>query len=181
MAKVPFTKLYTKEDLGKVKTFTWNEQEIEVKQYLPIEEKLDIMGNLLETCLNDHTILNPLEISSNLDVLMVMHYTNISFTEIQKGKNAIVTYNILKEIGLIDSIKSYVPKSELLLLDSIYEILENSMKYLNSLPVLIDNIIEKGKNNQIDLQALKDEISNNEEVNNLIKMFINENSGDKLN
>lgn len=181
MAKVPFTKLYTKEDLGKVKTFTWNEQEIEVKQYLPIEEKLDIMGNLLETCLNDHTILNPLEISSNLDVLMVMHYTNISFTEIQKGKNAIVTYNILKEIGLIDSIKSYIPKSELLLLDSIYEILENSMKYLNSLPVLIDNIIEKGKNNQIDLQALKDEISNNEEVSNLIKMFINENSGDKLN
>ena len=43
MAKVPFTKLGLTKDTS-VASFEWNGQTIEVKQYLPIQEKLDLIA-----------------------------------------------------------------------------------------------------------------------------------------
>ena len=46
MAKVPFTKLGLSKNQN-VKTIEWNSQIIEIKQYLSIAEKLQIISNIL--------------------------------------------------------------------------------------------------------------------------------------
>lgn len=181
MAKVPFTKLYTKEDLGKINTFEWMGEIIEVKQYLPIEEKLQILEMIINNCLKEDLIINPLEVSSNLETLLVIYYTNISFTETQKDKNALKTYNILREIGLIDKIKQYIPEQELRFLEeSVNKIIDSMIRHLTSLPTIIENIIAKGKNSEIDLNKVKDEILQNEDVMNLVNLFMKENVSDKI-
>ena len=44
---INFTKLGLSKN-NDIKTFTWNEQDIEVKQYLPIQEKLSLITKVLE-------------------------------------------------------------------------------------------------------------------------------------
>ena len=46
MAKVPFTKLGLTKNT-EVKNFTWKDQIIEVKQYLPIQDKLSLIAAVL--------------------------------------------------------------------------------------------------------------------------------------
>lgn len=181
MAKVPFTKLYTKESLGQFSAFEWLGEIIEVKQYLPIEDKLQILEMIVNNCLKEDLIINPLEVSSNLETLLVIYYTNISFTEIQKEKNALKTYNILKEIGLIDKVKQYIPEQELQFLEeSVNKIIDNMIRHLTSLPTIIENTIAKGKNSEIDLNKIKNEILQNEDIVNLVNLFMEENASGKI-
>ena len=46
MAKVSFTKLGLKKN-QEINTIIWNEQIIEVKKYLPAQEKLDLIAKVL--------------------------------------------------------------------------------------------------------------------------------------
>lgn len=185
MAKVPFTKLYAKEDLGKTSSFEWRDLEIEVKQYLPLIEKLNIIQNIAMTNVEGRDFLNPLEIYSAFDSLIVSNYTNISFTEKQRTTDVIKTYDVLKEIGLIDKIKSHIPKIEL---DEIYfyfeNLLQNIMTYRSSALCLVKDIASKGEVNDeslIDFDKLKSEISDNPQLLDLVKFYQQEiqNSGTK--
>ena len=49
MAKISYSKLGLKvrQDTN---MFTWNDQNIEVKLYLPISDKLDLISNVLNQC-----------------------------------------------------------------------------------------------------------------------------------
>ena len=47
MPKIGFTKLGLKPN-NEIQTIEFNEQTIEVKQYLPVEEKLELITNVLE-------------------------------------------------------------------------------------------------------------------------------------
>ena len=57
MAKVAFTKLGLKLNKDN-KTIVWNDQEIEIKQYLPINEKLVLISNVLNFCADDKKFYN---------------------------------------------------------------------------------------------------------------------------
>ena len=46
MAKVAFSKLGVKTN-QEVKTITWNDQTIEVKQYLPVNNKLELASRVI--------------------------------------------------------------------------------------------------------------------------------------
>ena len=67
MAKVAFTKLGLK--LNKeVKTFIWNDQEIEIKQYLPVDEKLALIGNVISNSYED-TIRTAVSMGGDADTM----------------------------------------------------------------------------------------------------------------
>ena len=53
MAKVSFTKLGLKKKEG-IKNITINDQVIEVKQYLPISDKINIITNVIENSADDN-------------------------------------------------------------------------------------------------------------------------------
>ena len=51
MAKVAFTKLGLKLNKDNVKTITFNDQEIEIKQYLPVNDKLALISRVINSFL----------------------------------------------------------------------------------------------------------------------------------
>ena len=83
MAKVTFSKLGLSKNT-EVKEIEWNDQKIEVKQYLPIEEKINLVGKILNESVDDNGYYNPIRLNIYTNMEIIIAYTNISFTEKQK-------------------------------------------------------------------------------------------------
>ncbi|MBR6516149.1 MAG: hypothetical protein IKT40_04765 [Bacilli bacterium] len=80
MAKVSFTKL----GLTKSQDFVelhLNEQVIEVKSYLPVNEKLELISNVINLSADDNNFANPVKVMVYSTLEIIEAYTNISFTD----------------------------------------------------------------------------------------------------
>ena len=85
MAKVSFSKLGLSKNTD-IKNFEYNGQNIEVKQYLPINDKASLVASILNYTLNngENRFPNPLQIEVFTSLQIIEKYTNITFTEKQK-------------------------------------------------------------------------------------------------
>ena len=61
MAKVSFTKLSLKQN-NEIVIIDFNGQNIEIKQYLPVEEKLELIGRVLELSHDQNNFSNPVKV-----------------------------------------------------------------------------------------------------------------------
>jgi len=83
MAKIPFTKLkLIKKD--ETVTFLYNEQEITVKKYLPVNEKLELISRVINAAADENRFYNPVKLDIFLKLEIIFTYTNINFTDKQK-------------------------------------------------------------------------------------------------
>lgn len=62
MAKVSLTKLGLKINQD-VKNIDFNEQTIEVKQYLPVNDKLELISNVINSAHDENNFSNPVKVS----------------------------------------------------------------------------------------------------------------------
>ena len=150
MAKVPFSKLNLKK-IDKVQAITINGLEIEVKQYLPVAEKLELIANVLNNSADDNNFANPVKtyVLSHLEIIYA--YTNLSFTDKQKEDPAKL-YDILETNGIIDSIILAMPPSEYdNLIEDITSTIDAYYKYKNSVLGILEAATTDYKN--LDLEA----------------------------
>ena len=150
MAKVPFSKLNLKK-IDKVQVVTINGLEIEVKQYLPVAEKLELIANVLNNSADDNNFANPVKtyVLSHLEIIYA--YTNLSFTDKQKEDPAKL-YDILDTNGIIDSIILALPPSEYdNLIEDITSTINAYYKYKNSALGILEAATTDYKN--LDLEA----------------------------
>jgi hypothetical protein len=81
MAKIAFTKLGLKVK-DEVKTIECGEQIIEVKQYLPLDEKLNLIGDVINKSWDPNAnFYNPCQYEVLTTFYIVKKCTNIVFTE----------------------------------------------------------------------------------------------------
>ena len=78
--KPTFAKLKLQKNIEK-KVITFNDFEIEVKQYLPIQEKLKLISNVLNSSSTEQNYSNPVEEAVFGTLEIIYAYTNIAFTE----------------------------------------------------------------------------------------------------
>ena len=150
MAKVPFSKLNLKK-IDKVQVVTINGLEVEVKQYLPVAEKLELIANVLNNSADDNNFANPVKtyVLSHLEIIYA--YTNLSFTDKQKEDPAKL-YDILETNGIIDSIILAIPPSEYdNLIEDITSTIDAYYKYKNSVLGILEAATTDYKN--LDLEA----------------------------
>ena len=150
MPKVPFSKLNLKK-IDKVQVVTINGLEVEVKQYLPVAEKLELIANVLNNSADDNNFANPVKtyVLSHLEIIYA--YTNLSFTDKQKEDPAKL-YDILETNGIIDSIILAMPPSEYdNLIDDITSTIDAYYKYKNSALGILEAATTDYKN--LDLEA----------------------------
>ena len=76
MAKVSFTKLGLKMN-QEVSTIEFNEQVIEVKQYLPINTKLELISNVINMSADENNFANSVKVSIFTTLEILYAYTNI--------------------------------------------------------------------------------------------------------
>ena len=83
--RIPFSNL--KSTKGNIfKLVAINDKQIKVKQYLPVNEKLTLITNILQqTANNEYNFINPFQLDVYTSLAIVYNYSNIEFTEEDKA------------------------------------------------------------------------------------------------
>lgn len=138
MAKVAFSKLGCKvnEDFHVVK---FNDMEIEIKHYLPLDDKLALIERVISAAHDESfNFNNPLKLKVFSLIEIITAYTNISFTDKQK-ENPGKLYDAIVCGGLEKFIESEGPQDELnKLYQAINTSMENIYKYQHSIGGLLE-------------------------------------------
>lgn len=139
MTKISYSslKLKTKTD---IKTFDYKGNTIEVLQYLPVEDKYDLLMITLQNSLEDG-VYNPMKMDLFFHLYLVFLYTNISFTEKQK-EDPFKLYNAIKSNGLLDLVLTNISEEEYsTLFKFLEEISKAKTKYNRSVVGLLQSVI----------------------------------------
>ena len=139
MAKVSLTKLGLKVNQN-VKNIEFNEQIIEVKQYLPINEKLELISSVINSAADENNFSNPVKENVFLTLEILYHYTNINFTDKQK-EDPVKLYDLVVSSGLANKVTDLIPEEEL---DEVINGVAQSVKaiyaYKNSILGILESI-----------------------------------------
>ena len=161
MAKISYTKLgINKEELNKVQTVEYNGQTIEVKQYLPVIEKSELITRVLNNSVDENNgYYNLLKMDMYLALEIVYAYSNISFTEKQKEDPAKL-YDMLNASRVLNLIIGLVPEGEFYYLNkTVHEMANNIVAYRNSAMGIMERITIDYSNLDLDASAIQKELS----------------------
>lgn len=163
MAKIGFTKLSLKRK-NEVKAITINNNQIEIKQYLPVNDKLDLIARVINGAHDQNNFPNPIKIEVIGTLEMIMAYTNISFTEKQK-EDIPKLYDLLEENGVIKDIISQIPEDEYnFIIDGINKTVDAVYAYNNSVLGILESVSQDYSNLDFDIQKLQNDIANPENL-----------------
>ena len=163
MAKISFTKLGLKPN-NKVKTLEIGELIIEVKQYLPIEEKLELITNVLELSHDSNNFSNPVKVSVYTTLEIIEKYTNVNFTEKQK-ENPTKLYDLLVGNGFSAAVIKAIPESEYNeILTGIKQTIKSVYKYQNSVLGILDTISQDYSNLNLDATEIQKKLADPENM-----------------
>lgn len=159
MAKLAFSKLGLKVN-NQVVNINYNEQIIEVKQYISVNDKLKLISDVINNTVDEHSFCNPVKVKVYLLIGIVENYTNISFTEKQK-EDIVKLYDLIQSNGLFDKILEAIPAEEFNdLLNSTWDSVDAIYTYRNSIMGILDNVSEDYDNVNVDVNKTIEQIKN---------------------
>ena len=163
MAKVAFNKLGLKKT-EEIEVIEWNEQKIEVKQYLPIEDKLDMIANIINQSADYNGYYNPARIYIFTILEMIDYYTNISLTEKQKA-DVFKTFDLFVNSGLSAAIFDKINPYEYNQIKSwVHELINSIYAYKNSVVGIMDTIKEDFNLMDLDASKIAQNLGNKENM-----------------
>lgn len=163
MAKIGLTKLGLTSN-NEVKTINFNNQEIEVKQYLPIEEKLQLVENVLNASSVDMYFYNQGKIEIYFDIELIKNYTNITFTEKQEAE-ILRWYDKFVGSGLLEEIKNTIPEKEINFLKEVNEKqIQSVYHYRDSALGIMDAVKNDYSDMELDIDKLTSALKDNEDI-----------------
>lgn len=167
MAKASFAKLNLKINDG-IETIVYNNSKenitIEIIKYLPIEEKINLINNVINNSVDDNDFYNPIRLEIFKTLEIIYKYTNLNFTDKMK-ENPFKLYDILVSSKLYQKILEIIPKEEL---EYIHETIETTIKniydYKNSAAGILHLISSDYSNLNLDLNTINDKITDPEQL-----------------
>ena len=163
MAKVSFTKLKLSKQ-EKVEIVKINDVDIEVKQYLPINDKIGIIENVLKNSADDNNFANPIKLEVFLYLEIIYNYTNINFTEVQK-KDPVKLYDLLEENHVFTDIIAAIPENEFnYLVDSTDETIKAFYDYQNSIMGILERVSTDYKDLNLDASEIQKKLADGENI-----------------
>ena len=163
MAKVSLTKLGLKVN-QEIKTIEFNGQIIEVKQYLPSNEKLELISDVINFSADDNNFANPVKVSVFTTLEILFHYTNITFTEKQK-EDLVKLYDLVISNGLMSEIIKAIPEGEYAeVLCGIEDSVNAVYTYRNSVLGIMDTISTDYSNLNFDATEIQKKLGDPENM-----------------
>lgn len=163
MAKLAFSKLGLKAN-NLVTCIYFNEQTIEVKRYLSVNDKLKLISDVINNTVDEHSFCNPVKVEVFAALGIIEYYTNITFTEKQK-ENPVKLFDLLKENGLMDQIQNAIPKEEFdTLMEGLWDSIDSIYTYKNSAMGIMDNLSTDYSALNFDATAIQEKLGNSENV-----------------
>lgn len=171
MANVTFSKLGLKKK-EEVKKIIFNEQEIEIKQYLPIQDKLNVIFNAISKTEDENRFFNPVKLECYCTLEIIYAYTNIKFTDKQledEGK----LFDLMEENDLINLIFSAIPEDETdFIMDSCERAAEAIYTYNNSAVGIIEALKDNAEDLNLDINNIINTI-NDPKALEFVKNLVN--------
>lgn len=163
MAKLSYTKLGLKVNQENGVIFH-NDQTIEVKSYLPVNDKLKLISNVINLSADDNNFSNPVKEDVYFALEVIENYTNISFTDKQK-EDPTKLYDSFVSTGLYNKIVDMIPEDEIMRLKTG---LQASVKavydYRNSVMGILDTISTDYSNLDLDASNIHKKIADPENM-----------------
>ena len=157
--KPTFAKLGLKMN-NSVKTIIINDQEIEVKQYLPINDKLELISSVINWAADANNFANPVKIEIFTKLEIVFRYTNLTFTEKQREDPAKL-YDLLEENQIFDKIFSVIPSHEYeYLIKNTAECVTAIYTYNSSIMGVLERLNNNYDETSFDINKLKEDLAN---------------------
>lgn len=140
MAKISYAGLKLKVN-SETKTIDVGENQIEVLQYLPVDDKYTLLNVTLQKA-KEGAIYNPLKKDMFFHLNIVYMYTNLTFTEKQREDESKI-YDTLVSNGILDKVLEAIPDTEF---NTLYSYLNEQEKtiltYKNTVGGAITEIID---------------------------------------
>ncbi len=160
MAKVGLSKLGLKVNTNIIH-FKWNDQDIEIKAYLPVQEKLDLCARIINESVDDQNFYNPGRVAVYQAIEIVLAYTNISVTEKQK-EDPCKLFDLFTSSGLISEIYNRINSNEIAAITNIVEgAIENIYKYKNSALGIMQSIADNYSDLDLDAAKIQEKLADN--------------------
>lgn len=124
-----------------VDTFIFQNETIEVRQYIPAADKYDLVMITLQEA-KENGIYNPWKLDVFFHLNLIYMCTNLSFTPKQR-EDELAIYDNLKSNGFLDDFLKVFDSYEYAeLQDLITQIIDAEMKYRNSAAAVLQSIIQ---------------------------------------
>lgn len=163
MAKISMTKLGLTKN-NQVKKVDFNNQTIEVKQYLPVEDKLNLISNIINSSIDENNFYNPCRLHIYQIVNIIMAYTNISFTDKQK-EDIMKLYDLIAGSGLAVAVLNAIPADEYdFILEGTEETIQSIYSYNNSVMGILENISADYSNLELNATELQKKMNDQENL-----------------
>ena len=140
VGNVTYASLKLKNNIKK-ESIDFQGHQIDIQQYLPIEDKLSLINITLQKS-KEGSIYNPVKIDWFFHLHLIYMYSNISFTDKQREDEAKL-YDTLTTTGLRDAIINKIPDSEYQTLFNFMEdLMRDTLTYKNSLSGSLSELVE---------------------------------------
>ena len=163
MAKLAFSKLGLKTN-NEIVNIHFNDQIIEVKQYISVNDKLKLISEVINNTIDEHNFCNPVKVKVYLTLGILDYYTNINFTEKQKEDPAKL-YDLIINSDLWKNILNNLNKEEYNeLLNYCDKAIESYYKYYNSVFGILESINKDYQNLNLDATEIQKALSDPENM-----------------
>ncbi len=168
MAKVPFSKLQASINGSDCQNFYYNrageEVRYEVKHYLPIKDKLELVSNIINQSVDDNGFYNPMKVKLYTVLEVVYAYTNLSFTDKMK-EDPFKLYDILVSTGIFADIVAVIRENDWKeIQENVWTIIDNIYKYRNSVMGILENISKDYSNLDLDASEIQQKLADPENM-----------------
>lgn len=154
MAKISFTKLGLKKNTNLI-TLNWNDQIIEIKAYLPIEEKIAVIERIVNQSLDENNFANPMRVDVNILLEIIFAYTNINFTDKQK-EDRLALYDLLVGNEFWVQFLAALPNEEYMsIYNGVWDTINEIYKYRDSVLGIIEAVNQDYSNLNLDAENIQ--------------------------
>ena len=163
MAKISLSKL-TPVKKVEPKTIVIAEQEIVVEQYLPVQEKMVMLENVLNHTVDETGFFNPTRLEVFFTIYLIKTYTNISITD-KMIEEAHKTYDLLEMNSIIDAVIEAIPDNEY---ETLFEAVETTSqhvsKHITSFAGTMKTVLADYSATKMDVDAISRTLSDPEQI-----------------
>ena len=165
MAKIAYSKLGLNKMVNKEPAIIeFNDQQIEVAQYLPIEKKLDLISDIINSSLDDNTYYNPCRIEIFMLTKIIEVYTNLTITDKQK-EDIFKFYDQLVASGFAEKILDNIPAVDYNFIHrSVTKTIKNIYQQKNSALGILESISTDYSNLNLDASEIQSKLADPENL-----------------